>query len=608
MPAATALGSFRGRIVRWGGGGFGFIHCPQLGKDAYFKDSWLVDVAPEVGVEVAFDAHEFTGDKIVAKNVRAVEDGPRAGALQLKGRIRGLESLQALAAAGSRPLPNATPPPATRGATPRPAARPTTVARLVQERLAAQRARVQDLRGRAAALEVDAAAVSQATAAVRAEAERRRADLERQIAELERDAERKVDDLTHRSTIAAAQAHDLLAEATALEKGSAQAARDEAVAEMAASGRRLRDEIVRRDGALLAVGEARKVAVAERGEEAVRKYDNARRRSRTGDADEREAWSLLEQRERPALRGYAEALDRGEPFPPLAATLWLFSSGEHGGATLVAPFDPGDWEREGDLWRLGAAVLEAAARGGGPDSVELGTLAGMLAVSLAGVETDLLPLLLDEALAARPTLRRLGVGFSVEEVGGLWLRAEPVEGIALDDDEPPAALAQATGGDARVIAARLGLSVPALIAALVALGLPSADDALDAGTEESLRVLFGVSSERPADNPTAAPPPAAGDAPPELDIAARILGKLLRTRIIGGRHTAVEHVYAHHFSDTEKELARDVTRKLARLGILFEKRNVGAWHVSMNPRRLEDARAIAERRLLDPALLQALLS
>jgi len=113
MPVATALGSFRGRIVRWGGAGFGFIHCPQLGKDAYFKDSWLVDVAPEVGVEVAFDAHEFTGDKIVAKNVRAVEDGPRAGALQLKGRIRGLESLQALAAAGSRPLPNATPPPAT---------------------------------------------------------------------------------------------------------------------------------------------------------------------------------------------------------------------------------------------------------------------------------------------------------------------------------------------------------------------------------------------------------------------------------------------------------------------------------------------------------------
>jgi hypothetical protein len=507
--------------------------------------------------------------------------------------------------ASSRPLPGATPPPPTRGPTSslRPAPRPTTVGGRVQELVAAQRARVQDLRGRAAALEADAAAVSQATAAVRVEAERRRAELERQIAELERDAERKIEDLGRRASIAAAQAHDLLAEAAALEKGSAQAARDEAAAEMTASARRLREEILRREAALAAVGETRRLAVTERGEEAVRKYDNARRRARSGDADEREAWSLLEQKERPPVRAYAEALDRGESFPPLAATLWLHGDDP---ATLVAPFAPDDWQADGDLWRVGAAVVEAVTRGAGADRVELGAGAGLLAINLPGVETDLLPLLLDEALASRPTLRRLGVGFTVEEIGGLQLRAEPDEAVALDDPEEPSPAGPATGGDARQVAARLGLSVPELIAALVGLGLPSSDDTLDAGTEESLRVLLGITPPRPTG--AAAPAPAAAELPAALDVAARIVGKLLRARIIGGRHTAVEHVYAHHFSDGEKELARDITQKLVRLGILFEKRNVGAWHVSLNPRRLEDARALAERRPLDPTLVQTLLS
>lgn len=140
-------------------------------------------------------------------------------------------------------------------------------------------------------------------------------------------------------------------------------------------------------------------------------------------------------------------------------------------------------------------------------------------------------------------------------------------------------------------------------------GLPFRDDRLDGGTEASLRELLGVEApEEPA--PVVAPPVPAPAPPPlplELQVAARLLGKLLRAHVIGGKHTSVQNVYGHHFSDAHKEVAKDVTERLIVLGILREKMNVGQRHVSIDPRRLEQTRALAEQRCQDPAILRALV-
>ena len=153
------------------------------------------------------------------------------------------------------------------------------------------------------------------------------------------------------------------------------------------------------------------------------------------------------------------------------------------------------------------------------------------------------------------------------------------------------------------------MTLAELVAALVARGLPFPDDSVAAGTEDSLRALLGVAPvpEREPGAPPAAASPGAPAVPAALDIAARALGKLLRARVIGGKHTRIENVYGHHFSDAEKEPARAVTEQLLRLGILLEKTNLGARHVSINPRRLEDARRLAEGRSVDREITAALI-
>lgn len=79
-----------------------------------------------------------------------------------------------------------------------------------------------------------------------------------------------------------------------------------------------------------------------------------------------------------------------------------------------------------------------------------------------------------------------------------------------------------------------------------------------------------------------------------VNLAARLLRKLLADRRVGGRHTRIEHAYGHHFSDEEKADARAVAEWLVKEEILVPKMNMGSLHVSINPRRLRDVGAIIE--------------
>ncbi len=117
---------------------------------------------------------------------------------------------------------------------------------------------------------------------------------------------------------------------------------------------------------------------------------------------------------------------------------------------------------------------------------------------------------------------------------------------------------------------------------------------IEVGAEASLRLIVGGPEQlelpdRQADERVAVAAPAAPAAPASgRDVAARMLGKLLRDRRIGARHTRIEHAYAHHFADEEKALARRVAEFLEHDGILLPKLNEGAHHISVNPRRLRE--------------------
>jgi hypothetical protein len=352
----------------------------------------------------------------------------------------------------------------------------------------------------------------------------------------------------------------------------------------------------------------------------LRKYDDARRRVQAAqDPDDREAFALLERQRRQAVLPYAEAADVVEGWPTLELPLWLTgSSPESAMSAIVVPVAPEDADADGSSWRIASTFLEGIelarrdlAGEGAATIVERGSVAGCLAVRVEGLDTELLPLLLDEALGRRPSLTRLGVKLRWEEAPHVRLPIEVrEEEVTTLDTEGTAVTGPATGGSTREIAARLGMDLPEIVTVLVARGLPFPDDLLEAGTEESLRSLLGleafVEAELPSPSPAPEPPPAPPLAP-ELEVAGRIVAKLLRKHVIGGKHTAIQNVYGHHFSDADKDLAKTVTERLILVGILMEKQSVGARHVSMNPRMIPQARALADHGRVDADVLARLV-
>jgi hypothetical protein len=435
------------------------------------------------------------------------------------------------------------------------------------------------------------------------ERERTRAEIATIDAELER--------LQQRRRAAAVELEDAASDGAVVERSIADYLAN-AVGELAGGvlqARRLRD----------ALEVARMHAIQRTGLPTVQEYEQLRARLREaeqgGDALALKAFRALERERRMTLRELADAWDRADAPAPLRARFFAFAvDGES--MIVAAPIaadalgDPPAAALDEVSLAIACSFWQAAERAsrelsGAAANIEHGRVAGSLAVRIGYIEPGLLQLLLDETWGSRAALRELQFERSFEVVDG----ADPAwqaEAPGAADDEAPAVAAAggaATGGPLPEVAARLSLSLADLVVMLSDRGLPFGDDAIDEGTEETLRALLGEPAAEPAAsgvNPEGAPGVLDDvDRAPEAPlgargVAGRMLRKLLRDRRVGGRHTRIENAYGHHFSDGEKDLARSVAEWLEKDGILMPKLNEGSHHISINPRRLRDVGQIVD--------------
>ena len=67
----------------------------------------------------------------------------------------------------------------------------------------------------------------------------------------------------------------------------------------------------------------------------------------------------------------------------------------------------------------------------------------------------------------------------------------------------------------------------------------------------------------------------------------------------GGYHTAFDHL-ARGFAGNDRALAFEVGEELLNAGLLSEKPSVGQRHVSLNPRKAGEIRALIEEGAVPP--------
>lgn len=580
-----------GVVVRWGLQGFGFIRSTELPADAYFNRSFVGEPAylPREGDTVTFEPLQLPDGKFQARRVT----GP---------------AREAVAARDARPANRGNPFSAVAQAEfdraltrlPAPgAAAPAAPARTLAERLEGSRKARDEAWGRQEALKARAQARVETHRGRLEEIRRQLAETERQAAEAERDVEE-----------ARAAAEGLLERAGADEIGI--------VGDwIGAQARRVADTLSRRRTEAKALEEARARAAGKAGPDALQRYEEVRRRLRSApDALSREAFAALEAAQRPRMEEFARALEaldqRSEEgvtvlgFLPAADDpdpALLLVAGLRSGDALLDP----EWRALAAFWQAADRALSELAPGSEP---EYGSVAGSPAIRARGRISDpelaemAFNLALDEAWTARPSL-------------GLWKLLPVFESAAAGtppfapEEVPPAARRDAlppeSGGSLPEVARSLRLPFREVASAVVALGLAHADDVISAEGEATLRHVLGLASPPPP-RPAAAGSTSSAPAAPSRarEIAARLLGKLFRDRRIGGRHTAVENAWAHHFSEAEKECARELTERLIRRGWLREKFNNGARHISIEPGEMARVLPLIEGRVDDPALFKGL--
>jgi hypothetical protein len=369
-----------------------------------------------------------------------------------------------------------------------------------------------------------------------------------------------------------------------------------------------------RDTAEAEVARARRAAVQAIGEQTVSEYEEFRRRRNAAtDTVDAKAYSLAEGALRERMRQYAEVLDRTRA--PARGRVYLLVAvpdDPDGRLVLLSPVAPADIEADDDLrWRVAAFLFDVAERSARElgATVTIGESLGSLAVDLRpwAAEAELIEIALREAWEGRPTLSN-----------ALNLAWEPAPGIdppfaALTDqgdERQRAASGPPVGGALRSVARRLGLTLDDLVASLSGSGLPFTDDRVEPGVEVSLRQLLHLDVSRREDIGSAqaaevgAPVGLPDSTIPEM-VARRILMKLLRDDRIGSRQTDGKNVWGHHFADNEKDLAREVTRRLIQSGLLM-KGKAGRDRLSIDPRRIGDVHAIIDHRWKDSALFEGL--
>lgn len=587
----------QGKVIRFGSRGFGFIQSKELSVAAWFHHRTLrfPEDVPAVGDAVEFDVFELPDGRIQARDVTP----PGAG-----------------------PLVPSVPPPAPHGVLRAPIRIPQALLdRLSQERAAAVIARAD--RVAETPVEYIPAPVAEIHEPVEEEpptpgsiAERvlrilderdgspkrllaeadgietRCRDVETRIEEVRCEAERRIREIREESERERKRAEALRTRASAavLRPEDRNAAWSQVLGERRAN---VTTALAERAGLFGTREAARRSAVAARGEGTVERYDEVRRRLRTEkDPLSVEAFTQMEATRRREIERYAEAVDRTEKAAPLAVPVLLSTRG--GALTAVVPLDA-EIDGEGLGWRVVATIchaMENAARdllGANAVPPVYGEVGDCMAARLAGpVDRELFELLLGDAWLERPTLGSHQVILVTETAPALDFTPFG------ESDMEPQLGAPASGGPLPNVGRRLGLALYEIVAALVAHGMPFRDDNVEAGVESSLRDLLGLGAVRPSAEPqlAAGPSGAAPGRSAAAVIASRVLAKLLRDGRVGGRHTRVEHAFAHGFTDQEKPIARHVVDRLLVMGLLRKKLNEGSFHVYIDPRRLREVWAI----------------
>lgn len=603
----------RGVVVRWGTRGYGFISSPELPREAWchvrFIEDPGIDVAHPLhaGMELEFEPREVEGGKIQALAVTRLgvrPAAPSSTSFGFRSSIRGLDRLASLNIPAPLPLPAeaVTPPqPET--------VREPTANRGLGARVSGERRQIESERTR---LESEAQRLQRRAEATEAQLPDVVRDFDEKIAELQREKERQVSELRQD-----ADKYRRQADAVRARRDSLPSASDESIKILSEHLRCARADLAARlesqadaQGKILRV---RRAAVEAVGEQAVSDYEEIRRRrALAADGVEAKAYALAESACRAAVSQYADMLDRSSGSSPARLdVVVLVPDDPEGRLVLVVPVAPDDIERDDKmLWRIGAFVFDAAERAAREmdAAVTVGETAGCLAVNLRpwAAEPELVEVALQEAWEARPSLVS-ALSLAREIVPGV---DPPFRAIELDSDAGARPIGPAMGGDVRTVANRLGLHLADLIAGLRGSGLPFPDDSMEPGVEESLRRLLDVGAEdEPSSEVHLAEPGPSAQSPDRSSppmVAQRILAKLLRDHRIAGRHTEVENAWGHHFADDEKDLAREITRRLIRRGILLLKAKPGGDHISIDPRRIAEVHKIVDLRCPEPSLFEGL--
>jgi hypothetical protein len=253
--------------------------------------------------------------------------------------------------------------------------------------------------------------------------------------------------------------------------------------------------------------------------------------------------------------------------------------GATGSVTAVLPLppelraDPGAVSERGAT--LAAAAVERlveAAEPGRPRSgtelaLALGACEGFLALSYPAADPRW------SAEYAREALDDAVAGIDRLRAQALLL---PGHALAVEDLRPP-----------------IGATHPLRVAeAVTRLGAsPLDEDAVERLEPELLWLL------EPAGRATRAHE----DPDPRRRAMRRILQRLHGMGKWGGYHTAFDHL-ARGFAGNDRALAFEVGEELLAAGLLSEKPSVGQRHVSLNPRRAGEIRALIEEGALPPGL------
>lgn len=78
-----------------------------------------------------------------------------------------------------------------------------------------------------------------------------------------------------------------------------------------------------------------------------------------------------------------------------------------------------------------------------------------------------------------------------------------------------------------------------------------------------------------------------------MDISKIILRKLYRRRVIGGKHTAVEHL-TKGMPRHAAGMAKDVVKELIKEGFILTKQTSYGLQVSLNPEKIDEISKIIE--------------